>query len=256
MSYFRIVTVTMILILGMVMPAHTAVGPLVYETYVVDDDNSGQSSGNSNGVVSAGETIELYVDILNDGGDTATSVNVCLSEDSPYVSGFLYNQCSNYGDISGGGIATNTDDFDFTVDPSAPNGHLINFTLTISAANGGPWNDTFSIRVVNNRVGLISDTTELTAITSILDDMAGLDYDLLNNNWDGAQGVYTSDYSVLSDYDVVIWYASGSGVGRLITQAEHDTLELYLQYGGRLLITGYDTLGSPSDPLFIATVAE
>jgi len=47
----------------------------------------------------------------------------------------------------------------------------------------------------------------------------------------------------------VVWYASGYIWGRLITQQEHNALEQFLQAGGRLLVTGYDTLGHPTDPL-------
>jgi hypothetical protein len=112
--------------------------------------------------------------------------------------------------------------------------------------------DTFSVTVTNYlgqvRVGLISDDTELAAITPIMDEL-GMTYDVLNNNWDGSQGIYTSDPSLLGEYGVVAWYASGGGVGRLTTLSEHDTLENYLQAGGRLLVTGYDTLGSPTDNL-------
>jgi hypothetical protein len=229
-----------------------AVGPLVYDSHLIDDDNTNNSVGNGNGTIDAGETIELYMDLRNSGADAATGVDVCLVEDSPYVSGFLFNDCSAYSDIPGGGSATSLNDWEFEVDPTTPHGHVINFFLTITAANGGPWVDTFSVTVTNYlgqvQVGLISDGTELAAITPILDEL-GMTYDLVNNNWDGVQGIYTSDPSLLSDYGIVVWYGSGEGIGRLTTQSEHDTLEDYLQAGGRLLVTGYDTLGSPTDNL-------
>ena len=227
------------------------VGPLVYDAHVVDDDSNGNSFGNGDGTVNPGETIELYVDLHNAGGDGAMAVQATISTASPYVT-FIYNITSDYGDIPGGGTATNLNDFDFEVSASAPNGHVIHFDLDITASNGGPWSDGFDVTVVSGvtvgNVALISDQTELQAITPILDDM-GLAYDVLNGNWDGAQGVYTSDYGLLSNYAVVVWYASGASWGRLTTQEEHDALELYLQSGGRLLVTGYDTMGSPTDPL-------
>jgi hypothetical protein len=224
-----------------------AVGPIMYYSHTIDDDNTNNSSGNDDGVVSPGEYIELYIELNNSGSNTATNVTACLTEDSPYVT-FLFNICSNYGGIPGSGMAINQDDYDFDVDPTAPDGHIINLTLDISASNGGPWVDTFSIIVHRPYIGLISDVTELPAITPILNAM-GLGYDLLNNNWNGSQGVYTSDKDLLNSYDAVIWYASGYDTGRLITQEEHDALEQYLQNAGRLLVTGYDTLGSPTDPL-------
>jgi hypothetical protein len=125
------------------------------------------------------------------------------------------------------------------------------FSIDTFASNGGPWSDILSMSIpapISNHVGLISDQSELVSIISILDEI-GLAYDIINNNWDGSQGIYTSNYTFLQNYDVIIWYASGTGVGRLTTIEEHDALEFYLQSGGRLLVTGYDTLGSPTDPL-------
>jgi hypothetical protein len=227
------------------------VGPLVYDGHTVDDDNTGNSIGNSDGVVNPGETIELYVDLYNDGADPATDVYGILSTSDPYVT-FPFNTGSGYGSIAGGAVGTNANDFDFEVSASTPNGHVIHFDVDITASNGGPWSDGFDLTVVGDggsgNVALISDQTELAAITGVLDGM-GLTYDVINNNWDGAQGIYTSDYAFLSGYAVVVWYASGAGYGKLTTQQEHDALEQYLQAGGRLLVTGYDTLGSPTDPL-------
>jgi uncharacterized repeat protein (TIGR01451 family) len=227
------------------------VGPLEYDSHLIDDDNVGNSIGNDDGVVNPGETIELYADLHNAGSDGATAVQAIISTASPYVT-FIFNTASDYGDIPGGGTAINLNDFDFEVSSSAPDGHIITFNLNVTAANGGPWSDSFEVAVAGDAgggsVALISDQTELQAITPILDDI-GLPYDVINNNWNGTQGIYTSDYSFLSDYDVVLWYASGATWGRLTTLQEHDALEQYLQAGGRLLVTGYDTLGSPTDPL-------
>lgn len=124
----------------------TTIGPLVYDSHTVDDDNNGQSSGDGDGIVECGETIELYVTLRNQGDGTATGVNSTISTSDPYVT-WLYNTDSGYPDISGGGTGTNSNDFDFAVDPTIPHGHLIQFDLDISASNGGPWSDSFSMSV-------------------------------------------------------------------------------------------------------------
>jgi subtilisin family serine protease len=121
-------------------------GPIVYESHLIDDDNSDESSGNDDGIVDPGETIELYVDLRNQGSDTATGVNATISTSDSYVN-FLYNTSSSYPDIPGSGTGTNTDDFDFEVDPSTPDGHVIHFDLNITASNGGPWSDSFDVTV-------------------------------------------------------------------------------------------------------------
>jgi uncharacterized repeat protein (TIGR01451 family) len=121
-------------------------GPLVYEDHLVDDDNLGNSIGNGDGVVDCGETIELFVDLLNDGSEAAVAVSATIGTTDPWVV-FLFNTSSDYGDIPGGGSATNTNDFDFSVDPATPHGHLISFALDITATNGGPWADSFTVPV-------------------------------------------------------------------------------------------------------------
>ena len=45
------------------------VGPLRYDSHLIDDDTGGNSIGNGDGIVDCGETIELYVDLLNQGTD-------------------------------------------------------------------------------------------------------------------------------------------------------------------------------------------
>ena len=153
---------------------------------------------------------------------------------------------------------------DITIDPTAfdvPVEYGMTLEDTLTIRNEGDLALQFDIRIVKSsappdgplttagsgRFALISDGTELDAVAFILDEM-GLDYDVFNYN--GEPGVYTSDLGLLMGYSTVVWYASGSGGGgRQTTSAEHDALEAYLQVGGNLLVTGYDTIGDPDDPL-------
>jgi hypothetical protein len=135
---------------GPVWDFHTEplVGPIAYESHTIDDDTLGQSNGNGNGVINPGETIELYASLANLGTYTATAVTAVLTHTDPYVSAFLYNDSSAYPDIPGGGTEQNIDDWDFEVDPTAPDGHVITFYLNpITADNGGPWVDSFVVTV-------------------------------------------------------------------------------------------------------------
>jgi len=123
------------------------VGPLVYEDHSVDDDNSGQSIGDGDGVLECGENIELYVVLRNTGTETASGASAVISTDSPYVVGPVDNTSSGYPDINSGGTATNTDGFDFEIATDAPDGHIITFDLEISASDGDSWTDSFVISV-------------------------------------------------------------------------------------------------------------
>ncbi|MGD8753931.1 MAG: zinc-dependent metalloprotease family protein, partial [Anaerolineales bacterium] len=124
----------------------TPPGPIIYWGRTVDDDNLDNSSGNDDGYIDCGETIELYVDLYNNGAGAATNVYATISSTDPYIS-FLFNTSSSYGDIAAAATETNINDFDFSVDPATPHGHYIGFNLDITASNGGPWSDSFSVPV-------------------------------------------------------------------------------------------------------------
>ncbi|NIS82051.1 MAG: hypothetical protein GTO14_18010, partial [Anaerolineales bacterium] len=83
-------------------------------------------------------------------------------------------------------------------------------------------------------VALISDYSELLAITPILDSM-GIGYDAYNDN---GIHLYTEDLGLLLDYSAVIFYTDY----RHITSDEYSALESYLSSGGNLLVTGFDCL--------------
>jgi putative hemolysin len=122
------------------------VGPLEHHSHTIDDDTGDNSIGNGDGIVDCGETIELYVDLHNQGTDPVTGINASIGTSDPYVT-WPFNTSSGYPDIASGGTGTNSNDYDFALDPTTPNGHLIQFDLDISAGNGGPWADSFEVSV-------------------------------------------------------------------------------------------------------------
>ena len=219
------------------------VGPLEHESHIIDDDNSGQSSGNDDGIVNPGETIEMYISLYNAGTETATDVNVSISEDSPYVDGFLYNTDSSYPDIPGGGTAINSDDFDFTVDSSAPAGHVINFTLTINASNGGPWTDTFQVTIHTTSDILLVDDDRGSATGYDVESYYrnaltnnGYAYDYWDTSSSGSPGLAT-----LQGYSTVIWF-TGVDYSSTLSSSDESTLASYLDGGGNLFLCSQDYL--------------
>ncbi len=136
-----------------------AVGPLVIDSHMIDDDANGESAGDGDGIVECGETIELYARLRNQGSDAADGVNATISESDPYID-FISNTSSSYPNIPGGEVSSNSDDFEFTLDPNTPDGHVIHFDLDVTASNGGPWADSFDISVACSRPDLVvSDIT-------------------------------------------------------------------------------------------------
>ncbi len=121
-------------------------GPIVSSGQDVDDDMIENSRGNGDGVANCGEIIEFYTTLLNEGQETATGVEATISTGDPYVT-WLYNTSSGFPDIPGGGMRVNDSDFDFALDASTPDGHVLQFTLDIGADHGGPWSVQYDMTV-------------------------------------------------------------------------------------------------------------
>jgi hypothetical protein len=116
----------------------------LYDSYVVDDDMSGTSSGNGDGLPDAGESIELLVALRNVGSEPATNVTATLASTSPYAT--IDDDYEEYGTVPAGGTAGPADDFDVTIAGNCPDGHSMLFTL--EATDGiDVWTSGFSITI-------------------------------------------------------------------------------------------------------------
>lgn len=110
-----------------------ASGPfVVLDHYAIDDDQTGDSNGNGDGIVNAGETIEIVPTLKNVGSVTATGVTAVLTSGSSYVT--VTDDEDSYGDIPPLAMASSLGDYAFTVSPATPNGSILGFELGISKA--------------------------------------------------------------------------------------------------------------------------
>jgi hypothetical protein len=111
------------------------IGPFItLHSHQIDDDNTGQSSGNDDGDLDFGETIEFAITLENMGDSTAYDVEATLSTTHPQVT--LIQDQASYGDIPEGGTASPSTDFVFSVSAQVEDGEVIPFHLDVSAANG------------------------------------------------------------------------------------------------------------------------
>jgi hypothetical protein len=99
----------------------------VFESQVIDDDSSGGSSGNGDGVADAGETIELLVTLENVGNEVAYGVSATLSTADSYVT--VTDGYEEYGDIPISGTAQCQEDYDFDISWDCPDGHTVLFEV-------------------------------------------------------------------------------------------------------------------------------
>jgi hypothetical protein len=105
-------------------------GPyLVFETVVVHDEG-----GDNDGIIDAGETVELEITLENVGTVGTTGVTGELSSADPHVT--ITTSTSAYPDIPSGGFGTNVQRFVVEVAGDMPDEHTIDFALDAQAAQG------------------------------------------------------------------------------------------------------------------------
>jgi hypothetical protein len=110
-----------------VTPNHAVV---VIDSFTVDDDGSGGSLGNANGLADDGETVETVVTLKNVGQDSAFSAWALLETAGPYVT--VLDSAGSYGDIAPESTVTPGWDFRYEISPSVPDSHSVFFALNIS----------------------------------------------------------------------------------------------------------------------------
>jgi len=103
----------------------------------IDDDNQGESSGNDDGLINAGEVIELTVELVNSGSNSLVSVTADISTSSEYV--ILLEDHGEFGDIEPGGTYSAT--YLLEADLFSSGDLEIELQCVISDDSGNTWND-------------------------------------------------------------------------------------------------------------------
>lgn len=110
-----------------------------YKSHTISDP-----TGNNNGEVNPGETIDIQVTLMNYGtSTTATNVSAKLTTTDPLVT--ITDSTKNYGNIAPGGTST-ASPYIFDVSTNAKNNHIIKFNLAITSSQGN-WNSSVWIPV-------------------------------------------------------------------------------------------------------------
>jgi hypothetical protein len=104
---------------------------LTIESLTIDDDDSGQSDGNGNGVPEFSETIELTVTLKNLGLLDAVDVQGQLLCEDEFIT--LIVTDSPFGTLTGGGgTGDNASPFVFSISSDVPDQHEAAFQLAVS----------------------------------------------------------------------------------------------------------------------------
>ncbi len=119
--------------------------------YEVDDDQQGMSSGNNNGRIEAGETVELSLRLINNYFERLT-VSATLTSKDPYVK--LIRSYSRFGTLPSRHSQVSLDKFVLAVSKDCPDQHQLALEIIISDKRGPRWTD--SVRLLVARLTTIS----------------------------------------------------------------------------------------------------
>jgi hypothetical protein len=112
-------------------------------TPAIDDDANGGTSGNANGIVDAGETVDLMIPLRNNGGSSAPSVTGTLTTTDPEIS-ILGPSCS-YGTLGAGGMSSPSAGFRVQALSDAGDQREVPFELVLLDSNGGCYRTRFQL---------------------------------------------------------------------------------------------------------------
>jgi len=195
---------------------------IVYNSFEVDDSN-----GNSNGKVEPGETVDIIVEVSNDGSSEAYNVMSELVTPSDYVT--VNSSTQTIGNMISGQVSTVT--FSITADGDTPDGTFASFEVSFLADHSITGSGSFGL-VIGQKSVLIIDLAQSTSADSMIACLAELQVgnDVVSE-WSTELNNYQSVFVLLGFFPNNYKLEAGEG-----TQ-----LAAYLEAGGRVYMEGGDT---------------
>ncbi|MGI6198215.1 MAG: C25 family cysteine peptidase, partial [Candidatus Cloacimonadaceae bacterium] len=177
-----------------------ATGTLTPGTLIVDDDNQGQSQGNADGNINAGETIELTFGINNTKAQAINGVSGYLICDSPYVT--IVDSTATFGNIPAGQMIFNNPPIVLQIANNIPNNTNIKLTLQLIDSEYKEYQVADQLSVGNAEIMYHSYQVIDAGVNNVLDpgETGGLRVTLSNV---GAQALTGVSARLYSDNDLV-----------------------------------------------------
>jgi PKD repeat protein len=203
------------------IPGHAPV--LEYVDFMILDP-----TGNNNGKIDPGETVDIVVTVENLGSSEAYNILGQLSVTDPYLT--INTTNVNYGNLTGGNSVAGS--FSATASPSTPAGHTVNLSVVFNADLGITGTGSFSLVIGQIPVLIIDlDGNNNSAIhmEASLQDVE-VAYEKLTS--------FPSDLNLYSTVFVCLGVYSNNHV---LTSAQGQQLAAYLNNGGNLYMEGADT---------------
>lgn len=187
------------------------------------------ATGNDNGRIDPGETVDLTIVVLNDGSADAAAVAGTLNCSDPYIT--VNSSQVTYGAIVASGNASKT--FSITADDNTPTGHLVQYQLNITAEGDITGSGTFT-NVVGQVPALVVDLdgnhnsgNKIQATMQAL----GVSCEMVTSLPTADLDKYTSIFVSLGVYSN----------NHALTNAEGQLLADYMTAGGCVYMEGGDT---------------
>ncbi len=184
--------------------------------------------GNNNGKLDPGETVDVSVEINNEGSSGAVSVFGELTSTDPYV--VINTSTQAYGNIAAGGTVSKA--FSVSADENTPTGHSADFVLNITASPGLTAQGSFATIIGQVPVLVLCldvNHNSSPAITACLDNHA-VTYDYMTS--------FPADLNIYRSIFVCLGIYSSNHV---LSSTEGQLLADFLNAGGMIYMEGGDT---------------
>jgi PKD repeat protein len=185
-------------------------------------------TGNNNGKIDPGETVNLAIQVVNDGSSDAYNVIGQLSCTDPYITINVGNQ--PYGNIDAGQMVEKV--FSVSANISTPAGHQVTFELALTGDLNLTASGSFDLVVGQIPVLIVDLDGNLNSASAMMAALADIDI--------------TAEYSTsfptdLSLYNSIFLCLGIYADNHVLTSAEGQILANYLDNGGNLYMEGGDT---------------
>ena len=226
---------------------------------VLDSEFDDSVGGNGNGLAEPGEEIDVTLTLKNNGGSTATNVQVILEVETGSETEFeILAATQSFPNIGSGLTGVNSVPFRIHILPTATSGTTAVALADITSDQSDSMNIpiTFPIDPADYLViDLDVDFTSGSEIASVLDAIGYTPDHIINTR--------IGDASMDSYYGVFITLGMYDSDDYSPDQADYDAVEAYLNGGGRIFMEGGDvwywmpSVGSPDfSPLFGISTSE
>jgi hypothetical protein len=199
---------------------------VAYGGEAVDDDASGGSFGNGDGVIDAGEVIDLTLSLENTGGASTGTVTLVLRTLSSGVS--VLDSTASVGVIGSGVTKAATDPVRVFLDPSLGDETAVEFQVVIKEGGVAKWSDRFKKEVHAPELRLtmlrINDAAPLGNGNGVVE--AGEQFRLLYGLKNFGTGLASGLVAELEDLDgMFVFYDSTDTYPNLPTMASGENVE-------------------------------